>query len=723
MSWLSQLDGASFRFFNQKLICPPLDWLMPFLSGNPVFAPVLALLAVWLVWKGGARGRLCALMLLLLTGVANNALVDWLKEVFGRPRPFMVMEDARVLLGKGGSGSLPSGHTANWFSATFVVAWYYRKALIWLLPLAVAVGFSRIYNGVHYPGDVLAGAVVGAAVGGGGVWLIDGSWRFFGRRWFPIWWRQLPSLARPRWHADPLTPRPGEKPIRNVEATRERQWLRLGYLLIGAFLLFRLGYIASDTIELSEDEAYQWVWSKHLALSYFSKPPLIAYLQFVGVTLWGDTELGVRFFSPVIAALISLLMLRFFAREVNARAGVILMLMVATAPIMAVGSILMTIDPPLVLFWTAAMLAGWSAVQPSGRTRDWIWVGVWSGLGFLSKYAALFQWISFFLFLAFWRPARRHLLRPGPYLGILINAMALIPVILWNAQNDWITLTHLHERAGLHQEWRFTLRFLGEFTGAVFGLLNPVFAVGICWASFQAFRKRRHDMRLMYLLAMGAPLFLGYWLYSFRARVHPNWIAPAVLPLFAVMVIYADARWRDIGRRLRVWLLAGLALGGVLVTFLHETDWVAELAGRPLPAKLDPLRRVRYWSDLAQVVERERVKVERTDGKPTFVIAAHYGITGHMNFYLPGAPEVVRTNAIAFYQTAQHPENQFWFWDGYRDRVGDNAIYVIETEAERPAPPRIVEEFESVTSLGLFDTVDQGRLMRRVQLFACRGLR
>lgn len=723
MAWLQQLDEAGFRFINQGLTCGPLDWLMPVLSGNPVFGPVLALLGIWLVWKGGARGRVCLLMLLLLTGAVNNALVDWLKELFARPRPFLTLPDARVLLGRGDSGSLPSGHTANWFSATFVVAWYYRRVFWGLLPLAAAVGLSRIYNGVHYPGDVLAGALLGALVGGGGVWLVDALWRTGVRAWFPIWWRHLPSLSRPVWHPDALSPRPGEKPLKNVEAWRERQWLRLGYGLTLGLLLFRWWYIASGTIQLSEDEAYQWVWSKHLALSYFSKPPLIAYFQFLGTTLWGDSEFGIRFFSPLITAVISVLMLRFFAREVNARAGFFLVLTLTTAPLISVGSVLMTIDPPLVLFWTAAMLAGWKAVQPHGRTRDWIWVGLWSGLGFLSKYAAVLQWVSFFLFLALWRPARRHLRRPGPYLGLVISALAIIPVWIWNAQHDWITLTHLHDRAGLNQEWEFTLRYLGDFTGAVVGLLNPVFAVGLVWAGIQAFRKRRHDARLMYLLAMGAPLMIGYWLYALRARVHPNWIAPAVLPLFAVMVIYADARWREAGRTLRRWLVFGLILGGMLVGFLHETDWVEDLAGRPLPAKLDPLRRVRYWSELAEAVERARQEVATRDGRPAFIIAAHYGLTGQISFYLPEGRARVKDDPIVFYQSADHPENQFWFWPGYRDRHGQSAVYVIETDEERPAPPRIVAEFESVTSLGLHDTVDRGRVMRRVQLFACHNLR
>ena len=168
----------------------------------------------------------------------------------------------------------------------------------------------------------------------------------------------------------------------------------------------RLAYIASGTIQLCEDESYQWLWSKHLALSYYSKPPLIAYTQFLGTFLWGDTVFGVRFFSPVISAILSLMILRFFAQEVNARAGFFLVLILTAVPLMAAGSILMTVDPLSVLFWTLAMLAGWRAIRENSATREWLWVGLWMGLGFLSKYTELLQWLCWAVFFALWKPAR-----------------------------------------------------------------------------------------------------------------------------------------------------------------------------------------------------------------------------------------------------------------------------------------------------------------------------
>jgi len=726
VSALQRWDESLFYAINHGLASPWLDAVMPWFSANPIFLPALAALGVWLFWKGGARGRLCVLFLLLWVLVANNLAVGWLKDFFNRPRPFLTLEDARLLVGRGRSAAMPSGHAANWFAALGVVWWFYPRALWGLTPIALAVAFSRIYVGVHYPSDILGGAVLGLTLGLGGPWLSDLLWRRAGRCWFPLWQRRLPRLIRPASSQDPMRPEPAEpaEPLLcDPEDAAQKQWLHAGYLFLALLLFLRLAYLGSGTIQLSKDEAYQWLWSKHLDWSYFSKPPLIAWLQFVSAGLWGDTEFGVRFFAPVISAVLGLAVLRFFAREGQARIGTILLLAVTAAPLLAVGGVLFTVDAPLVLFCVLAMLRGWQAVQAQGRTADWAWVGIWLGLAFLSKYTGLALWVSFFLFMALDRTARRHLKRPGPYLGLALTALCAVPVIYWNAKHDWITLAHLHDRAGLDKAWRPTLRFFFDFTLSQLALLNPVFFTGMVWAAVASLRRRRRDRRLMYFLAMGAPLYFGYWLYTFRTRVLPNWIAPAVPPLFIVMALYAESVWRNIRRWAGPALKGGLALGLTAVALAHNSDWIAKLIGRPLPPRLDPLRRVRYWSDLAELVGRERAQLEAAAGKPAFIIGAHYGITSLITFYLPEAKRGVPDRPLVFYIKTDRPHNQFYFWPSYESRRGWNAIYVSEEDEPEPPPPELLEQFESVENMGMRDFVDKGRVMRRVQLFKCLNLR
>ncbi len=752
MHWLQQLDTELFRYLNLRLVNPVFDKVMPFLSGNPYFLPFLVLVGILLLWKGGVRGRVCLVLAVLAVGLTDGVVCRAIKHDIGRVRPCLALSGVHCLLGKSHSGSMPSAHAANWFAAVMVAFIYYRRSLRFMLPAALAVSFSRIYNGVHYPSDVLAGAILGAGGGAAVVWLFDTLWARAGQKYFPLWWERMPSVANPVIVQDdvepesapgvlargsaPLVPsvsatlravpRVAPAPVEAPQATLDQHWMRLGYILIVVLCLVRLAYLASGTIQLAEDEAYQWLWSKHLALSYYSKPPLIAYTQFLGTHLWGDTAFGVRFFSPVISALLGFLALRFFAREVNARAGFFLLLILTATPLLAAGSILMTIDPLSVLFWTAAMLAGWRAVQENGATGDWLWVGLWTGLGFLSKYTELFQLLCWAVFFALRPAARKHLRRRGPYLALLLAFVCALPVLIWNYQHHWITVQDVAGDAGAGQAWKPTLSFLGDFLGAELGLLNPVFFVAMIWAAIAFWRRGRHNPLLVYFFSMGAPLFLVYLLYTFHSRVLPNWIAPSVLPLFMLMVAFWDTRLRLGSGRVKASLTAGLGLGLVMVLMAHNTDLIEKITGRYLPVNYDPLHRVREWKETATVVGQVRDGL-LTEGKPVFIIAAHYGLTGEISFYLPEAKKAVGHTPLVYYQNTARPENQFYFWPGYSSRKGENAIYVHELDRDdvkpQPPPPRLKREFESVTSLGVRDILYHGMLVRPLQFFACRGLK
>lgn len=730
---LEALDTALFRLINQGLANPVFDRLMPWLSGNRWFVWLVLAGAAWLIWRYRRRGALCVAVLAIILPLGDTYVCRPLKAAIGRPRPFVTLPETRLLVGQGGRhASLPSSHAANWFAGAMIGWLFFRRSVRVTVPVACAVSFSRVYNGVHYPGDVLAGAILGAGYAVAGVVALQTLWSWAGKRWFPLWWERMPSIV-------PGNGPPGTDPaaaisksasafphsgFRTPHSALESHWLRAGYVVLAALLLVRWAYLAGGDVELSKDEAYQWLWSKRLALSYFSKPPMIAYTQWLGTRLWGDTEFGVRFFSPLISATVGVLMLRFFAREVSARAGFWLVLLVTAMPLLAVGAILMTVDPLSVLFWTAAMLAGWKAIRPGAKTGAWLWVGLWSGLGFLSKYTALLQWLCWAVLFALWPPARAHLRRPGPYLALLVNAVCALPVVIWNAQHGWITAAHVADNAQLGEPWsarEIPGQFFG-FLGAEAALLNPVFFVGIVAAAVLFWRTHRNDLRLVFFFSMGAPLFLVYWLWTFYARVQPNWIAPSVLPLCCLAVIYWDARARAGARFVKRWFAVGLVLGLTAVVLGHKSEWIESITGRPLPARLDPLRRARGWSEVARIVGEERKRL-LGEGKPVFIIGGHYGITSEITFYLPEAKARVPHDPLVFYRTSPRPVNQFFYWPGYGDRKGQNAIYVEDNDQPEPPPPLLLSEFESVTDLGLREIRDRGRVLRTIQLFECRHLR
>ncbi|HTD86204.1 MAG TPA: glycosyltransferase family 39 protein [Candidatus Binatia bacterium] len=726
MSWLQSLDTAVFRWVRLSLSNSLLDQVMPFFAWNRVFVPALIAGAIWLVVKGGIRGRIFVAVTCAIIALGDTFVINTLKHVIERPRPFTAMPEMKPLVGKGGSFSMPSSHTSSWFAAAFLALCFYRKSWRFMFPLAAVIGFSRIYVGAHYPTDVIIGAILGTGYAAAGLVGLQLLWDRIGRDWFPLWWARMPSVLSPEAPEDARPPGfISETPTEtasaggrtNAPASLDLHWLRLGYLFIAVMLFVRLGYIAGDEIELSEDEAYQWTWSKHLALSYYSKPPMIAYTQFLGTRLWGDTEFGVRFFSPVIAATVSLLVLRFMSRQTSGRNAFLLTLALHAAPLAAAGSILMTIDPLSVLFWTAAMLAGWRAVNSERAVKPWLWTGLFMGLGLLSKYTALFQLACWAVFFGLWPAARRHLRSPGPWLALLVVAVCAMPILIWNAQHGWITFEHVAQNAKLDKPWRFTLRYFGEFIGSEAGLLNPVFFLGIVCTCVAFWKSHRGEPVFLFLFSMGAPLFLGYWIYALHSRVLPNWIAPAIVPLFCLMCLY----WQR--RNFALWLTAGLALGLPVVILLHDTDMLRRLTGYYLPAKLDPLRRVRAWSTMAKEVNLARRELAG-EGKEAFVIGAHYGLVGELSFYMPEAKKAIESVPLVYYRSSPRPGNQYYFWPSYREqRPGQNAIYVHETEKSRPPPDSLLAEFESVESLGVRSIKYRGREFRHIELFACRNLK
>jgi membrane-associated phospholipid phosphatase len=725
MDWLHSLDVAGFRFFNSTLSNPLFDWAMPFLSWNKLFIPAVILLAIGLVWKGGPKGRLFVTLMLATVAIGDGFICNGLKDGIGRLRPFNDIPDAIVLVGKGGSGSMPSSHTANWFSAMAVAFIFHRRSILFMAPMACLIGFSRVYLGVHYPADVMAGAALGVGYATTICFGVNRLWLFVGTKWFPIWYARWPRLIPDRKGSmsarDEDSETKGAAADPKSTATMEQHWIRLGYLLIAVMLLARWGYLAADKIELSEDEAYQWLWAKHPALSFYSKPPFVAYAQWIGTSIWGDTAFGVRFLSPLIGAILSLLVFRFLIRETNLRVGVWMLLVPLATPLLAVGTILMTIDPLNVLFWTASILTGWRAMKEDSM-KHWAWTGLWIGCGFLSKYQTPFNLLCWATFFVLWQPARAHLCKRGPYLALGIAALCMLPVILWNWQNDWITLTHLGERGGLDRAWKFNENFIIDFSVQELGLLNPVFFLATIWAAVAVWRKHRKDELLMFLFSMSVPLFLFFFFYTLRSRVQPNWIAPSVIPMFCLAAIYWERRQREGLKVVGKWLLAGWLFGAVPAIVLHDTNLIQKASGHWLQADLDPLRRVRAWNATSQIVESQRLKLAE-EGKPTFIIGAHYGIAGELSFYIPEAREDPKDNPLVYYQSSVIPKNQFFFWPSYTNRIGDNAIYARRSKVDEAAPERLLSEFESVTSLGLTNILYRGRVFRTIQIFECRGVK
>ena len=165
LAHLQSLDSHLFHVLNSRLALPGIEWLMLLLSNKKVGLWLAAGLATLVLWRSGRRWA-GALVLTVTAVFLSDLSASLLKVDLHRVRPCHVFADVRLLAGCTWSFGLPSNHASNlWAIAT--AAWAVRAPWRWpVLLLAGAVGYSRVYLGVHYPGDVLAGAIVGAGVTG-----------------------------------------------------------------------------------------------------------------------------------------------------------------------------------------------------------------------------------------------------------------------------------------------------------------------------------------------------------------------------------------------------------------------------------------------------------------------------------------------------------------------------------------------------------------------------
>lgn len=165
---LLALDARIYLLVVHELRIPTLDILMPVFSLLGDFPSVWPFLFLAIAVLGGSRGRATAVVGIFVLALTLLTAEFILKELFARPRPFETYMDVELLVPSAMDFSFPSSHAATSFAAAVVIWWSHLHPFVrtTVLILAVLISCSRVYVGVHYPLDVLGGAVLGVLVAG-----------------------------------------------------------------------------------------------------------------------------------------------------------------------------------------------------------------------------------------------------------------------------------------------------------------------------------------------------------------------------------------------------------------------------------------------------------------------------------------------------------------------------------------------------------------------------
>lgn len=417
----------------------------------------------------------------------------------------------------------------------------------------------------------------------------------------------------------------------------------------GGMLVLRLCHLGS--IELLPEEAYYWLYSKHLALGYLDHPPMVGWIIRCTTGMIGDTEFGVRLGAYVLWLVSAFFCFNLTRNLFDKTAAFVSVILFSVLPFFFAAGFLMTPDAPLVACWAGALYFLERSLL-GRQTSGWIGAGLCMGLGLLSKYTVALLFPAILLFILLDRQSRYWLLRWELFIAFFISILLFLPVIIWNSEHHWISFAFQGQRRLLEG---FTFNF-PHLAGSILILLTPAGAVS-------AFREivsgrtgaRGMDVyekqRKLFITIFTLIPFLVFFLFSFGREVKLNWTGPlwlAVIPMISWKMIYLGPSFNRLDKIIRsAWpptILCLIVCYALLLSYLAlGAPWIWKIHSNSLDYMVG-------WKSLALQIDDIGDGIKKKTGIEPFVIGMDKNkITSELSFYRHKTkPQDAKSEAINY---------------------------------------------------------------------------
>lgn len=470
----------------------------------------------------------------------------------------------------------------------------------------------------------------------------------------------------------------------------------IAFVGLAILALVTVKLIAAAIIEITPDETYYWLWSRFPAASYYDHPPMVAWWIAAGTAIFGDSSFGIRalFALSVIPASAAIYAAgRLLFDDATGRLGA---LWTNATILIGVGGVLATPDAPSLLFWSLAVLALVLVVR-SDNGAWWLAVGALAGLGVLSKLTDLFLGLGLVLCLLADKRLRHWLANGWTWAGAVVAILVVTPMLVWNANHDWATLTKQFGRIG---NGHFQLLEFPEFVAVQFGLLNPLLSVFAVLAAVMWIRGRPAETRqgLGILFWTVLPIIAYMALYSFRQQIEAHWLVP-IFPTVALIAAVAathppDQRWV---RLAGVVFPVGAAIA--LLGLFLATD-----VGGETKARLDLGLIIPGWGDAA--LEADTL---RREAGAEWIATTYYVVNAEFAYHLRGETPVIDIGQRSRYA-----------FDLQSSDILDKPALLVSRESD---PAAYADCFTSVTPVGSFFRQSGGQNLEQYTAFLATGAR
>lgn len=306
-------------------------------------------------------------------------------------------------------------------------------------------------------------------------------------------------------------------------------------------IVFKVLAIYFTNFSLYGDEAQYWLWSKSPDMGYYSKPPLLSWFLFGYTLIFGDSFTSLKVFPIVVYFFISISIYKLCnSLSLSRNKSWLCAISFLVIPAASVSSFLISTDLLLLLFWTLSMTVLLN-LRKSSSFWNFFLLGLFLGLAFLAKYAAVYFLLSLFLLIIIDKKTfnvfKRNLI--GSIVFLISFFLILAPNIWWNINNGWVTISHTSDNANL-QNLNLNLYEPLMFLGAQILMVSP-----FLFFSFFFFTKNfRFDFENKFLLVFSLPILFIVLLESLLVKANANWAAPALISMFILffrLVVYKNS--------------------------------------------------------------------------------------------------------------------------------------------------------------------------------------
>ncbi|GGZ21986.1 glycoside hydrolase [Echinicola pacifica] len=448
------------------------------------------------------------------------------------------------------------------------------------------------------------------------------------------------------------------------------------YLLIilAVISFFKILFTATSPLSLFSEETQYWLWSQNMDWNYYSKPLMVAVYNYIFTGIFGNTGVAVRLsavlFSAGTAWIVFELGQKMFS---EAKIGFWAALMLVVMPYFHLASFFHTTDSSLLFFWALSFYWLWMATETQ-KTSHWIYAGLASAMGMLSKNTMVLAIPLIFLYLLL--TDAKQLKQKGFYLFCLVFGLSFIPILVWNFQNDFVTFRHVGTLGGVEGESKpfdpgESIKYISEYAGGQLAIISAFF-IPFLFMSIRRMVKLK-ERQLLFILLPAVLVWALFFMISIFKRVEVNWPAFAYVNLslaMAYVLHLASASWRK-------YAIYATAISGILLVLIMKPA-VLDTVGfkKVLRPDKDPLARLAGYHELG---ERVDTLIDSLQIGPHFIFSDSYHIASELAFYVEGNPQTYTINL-------GRRKNQFDLWPGIGqfENQAYTGIFVQWNTTERP---------------------------------------